>query len=386
MESAILKTTNVSVRPKLTQYLIDKGYVTEDQCSEALQRQVVFGGRIGTNLLELFYINDEQLLEALSYAHHTTIADPEKLKAITHDIVDLIPEDLARKHKVVPFEASKGRIHLAMIDPTDMEAADEISFITGMVIKPFVTTETKMGFLLEKFYRVQRERRFISLPEEEQKRRREWEEKKKQLEEEKAAALKKEKEAVAENAPGLNESGQALRREESETEPQFDLTTFEGSSQKLAQAKNRDEIAGTLLSFANFSLERAALFIIKGDQVQGWKAGGVWKKPEHIEKIHFSFHEPTLFHDVAESRKPYKGPLLEIDIHKKIITALGAPYPKEVMVFPMAIRKKVFCVLYGDNAISNDSLEELQEIQKIALKASLAFEVSILKAKILFQN
>jgi len=138
------------MRPKLTQYLIDKGYATEDQCSEALQRQVVFGGRIGTNLQELYFISEEQLLDALSHCLHISIADPEKLQKIDPTIIELIPEDLARKYKVTPFEFSKGRIHLSMMDPTNMEALDEISFITGKVILPFVTTELKMSFLLEK--------------------------------------------------------------------------------------------------------------------------------------------------------------------------------------------------------------------------------------------
>ena len=54
----------VSIRPRLTQHLLEKGYVTEDQCNEALERQVVFGGKLGTNLLELFYINEDDLVEA----------------------------------------------------------------------------------------------------------------------------------------------------------------------------------------------------------------------------------------------------------------------------------------------------------------------------------
>ena len=68
-------------------------------------------------------------------------------------------------------------------------------FITGKIIKAFVTTEMKMGFLLKKYYGVQRDRRFISIPEEEKQRRKEWEEQKKIIESEKAAAKLKEEEA-----------------------------------------------------------------------------------------------------------------------------------------------------------------------------------------------
>lgn len=374
------------MRPKLTQYLIDKGYVNEEQCSEALQRQVIFGGRVGTNLLELFYINEDQLLEALSQTLNLSVADPDKLQEIDPSVIQLIPEDLAQKYKVIPFESPKGRIHLAMIDPTNMEAIDEISFITGKVIKPFITTEMKMGFLLQKNYSIRRERRFISVPEEERKRRMEWEEKKKKAEALKNAAETPAPGETSVSSPDSQPSPTETSRSEAAPAPAIDLTTFDGASQNLSLAQNRDEIASTLLTFANFRLERAILFIVKGDQVQAWKIGGVWKTPEHADKVRFPLGDPTLIQDLVNSRQTYKGPLLKIETHKKIIGTLGAPYPKEVVAFPLAIRKKVFSVLYGDNAISNDPFPDIQEIQKIALKAALSFEVLILKAKILFQH
>lgn len=372
-----------ALRPKLTQYLIDKAYVTEEQCSEALQRQVIFGGRVGTNLLELFYITEDQLLDALSHTLHVPVADKEKLKAITPAVLQLIPEDLARKYQIIPFEASKSRIHLAMIDPTNMEAMDEISFITGRVIKPFVEAEAAMTFLLEKYYGIRREMRFVSIPEEEKRRRQEWEERKKKKAEQKAAEEQPARQKK--ETPRSSEAEPAAATFVAEASL-IDLTSFEGASRSLSQAGNRDEIAKTLLTFANFRLERAVLFIVKGDQVQAWKAGGIWKTPEGAEKIHFPLKEPTLIHDVAESNTPFKGPLSKIEIHKKIIGTLGAPYPKEIVAFPLAIRKRVFSILYGDNGFSNEPFREIQEVQKIALKAALAFEVLILKAKILFQG
>ncbi len=373
------------MRPKLTEYLLEKEYVTEDQCSEALQRQVIFGGRIGSNLQELYYVTEEQLLEALQHTHHIPIADPEKLKEIDPSIIREIPEDLARKYKITPFESPKGRVHLAMTDPANMGIIDEISFITGKVIKPFVTTEMKMTFLLEQYYGIQRERRFISIPEEEKKRRKEWEEKKKKKAEEELAAqerAEKEKIVSSEESPETQVSSPAVV---SAPQPALDLNTFQGASQGLSQAQNRDDIANTLLAFANFRLERAILFIIKGEQIEAWKVGGVWKTPEHVGKIRFPFNDPTLIFNVANSNQSYKGPLLEVDTHKKIIGTLGAPYPKEAVAFPLAIRKRVFSVLYGDNAISSDPFPDLQELKKIVLKAALSFEILILKAKILFQ-
>ncbi|MEK6776866.1 MAG: hypothetical protein AABY87_08310 [bacterium] len=379
------------MRPRLTQYLIDKGYVTEAHCSEALQRQVIFGGRIGTNLLELFYVTEEHLLEGLSRTFHVPLAEPVKLREIDPAIIQEIPEDLARKYRVCPFESSKGRIYLAMIDPANMEGINEISFISGKIIKPFVTTESKMSFLLEKYYRIHRERRFVSIPEEEKKRRNEWEEKKKKLQEERAAAQTADKIKAA-PAPGKATAAAEVRPQEPvpvpapRPEPAIDLTTFDGASLGLAQARNREDIANTLLTFANARLERVILFIIKGDQVHAWKAEGKWETPEDLDKIRFPVKDPSVVSTVSESNLPYKGPLIEIPCHKNIFESLGNPYPKEAAAFPMGIRKRVFSVLYGDNAVSGAAFGDHQDLKKIVLKAALSFEILILKAKILFQS
>jgi hypothetical protein len=378
--------TKQLTRPDLTGYLIDKGYVTEEQCSEALQRQVIFGGRLGTNLLELFHVEEGQLLEALSYVLRVPAADPEKLEDIPNGLLDSFPEDLAQKFKIIPFEENKGRIHVAMTDPKDMEALDEISFITGKVIKPHVTTELKMGFLLEKIYGIQRDRRFISIPEEEMKRRREWEAKKKQKELEKKRAESSQPEGRMQSPSAGSVFEAPTISSADEEPPPIEATTFQGASQMLAQAANRDDIASTLLTFANMHLERSILFILKGSQIYAWKVGGIWKSHENVNQVRFSTDMPTLVQEVAQSSKPFKGPLLQIDVHKKIIGTLGAPYPEQVVAFPLAIRKRVFSVLYGDNGISGDPFGDLTELRKIAQKAALAFEVLILKAKILFQN
>jgi hypothetical protein len=373
-------------RIKLGQFLIREGYITDEQCSEALQRQVVFGGKLGSNLLELFYIDEETLLKGLSYTCHAPAAEPEKLDEIPQEVIDAFPTDLAQKHKVIPFEISGSRIHLAMTNPNDMGAIDEIGFITGKVIKPFIATEMKVGLLLEKHYGVRRDRRFVSVPEEEMKRRKEWEEKKKKLQD-----AKKAEEAPLESSPRETSSADtAVQPTRAEPEipvvPPPDPTTFDGASQSLARAENREEIAAVLQAFATYRLERIVLFIIKGDEILPWKLGGVWKHPERMGDIRFSLQEPSLIHDTVDSGRPYKGPLLEIKTHKMMIESLGGPFPSEVVAYPLSIRKRCFSVLYGDNAISSDSFRDLTLLHKITLKAALAFEVLILKAKILFQT
>ncbi len=372
------------MRPKLTRYLLEKGYATEEQCTEALQRQVVFGGKIGTNLLELFHVTEDQLLEALSDTHRIPMADPKRLDKIDPKLIKSFPEELARKHEMIPFEESQSRIHVAVTDPADMEGIDRISYRTGKVVVPSITTELKMGFLLEKFYGIQRDRRFISVPEEESRLREEWIKKKQRKLTEQGRAGEIELGPTTETTLAVADEAPLLIDPVADATPPLDLTSFDGASRSLSEANDRDDIAGTLLAFAGFHLERLILFTIKGKTVHGWKGGGMWKNPQLIDRIRFSLPDPNIIRDVAYRRETHRGPLDDIMIHRKLIQVLGAPFPREIVAFPLAIRDKVFCVLYGDNAISNDPIAPTEPVRRMAVKAALSFEILILKAKIAF--
>ncbi len=372
------------MRPKLTRYIIEKGYATEEQCTEALQRQVVFGGKFGTNLLELFHLTEDQLLEALSHSHRIAVADPKRLDKIDSKLIELFPESLAVKHRMIPFEESQGRVHVAVIEPGDMEGIDQISFRTGKVAVPFITTELKMGFLLEKYYGIQRDRRFISIPEEESRLREEWIRKKQHKRAQQGRIDEIEFEQTGETVLALVDEAPLPPDPVVDATLPLDLTSFEGASRGLSEADDRNDIAGILMAFAGFHFERSILFTIKGETVHGWKGGGMWKNPHIIEKIRFSLPDPSIIRDVAYRKDVYRGALQDVLIHRRLIKVLGAPFPREVVAFPLAIRDKVFCVLYGDNAISNDPIAPTEPLRRMAVKAALSFEILILKAKIAF--
>lgn len=370
------------MRPQLTQYLLDKGYVTEEQCAEALQRQVIFGGKLGTNLLELFYIDETQFLEGLSHVLRIPVADPELLEDVPSNVIEAFPQTLVEKFQVLPMEMPKGRIHLAMIDPKDMNAINEIEFITGRVVKPFVTSELNMGFLLEKYYGITRDRRFVSIPEEELRRRRTRDQRNRTGHDEKEkAAAPATGNQMANTTSSVATPSRTFGTEEAIT---ADATTLKGVSELLAEAQDRDHIASTLLTFSTVNVERSILFFVEEEEVYAWKTAGLWKNPENMRYVRFPRTTANVIQEVAQSNTPSKGSLERTEIHEKMIECLGPPYPKEIVAFPLAIHKKVFAVLYADNGVSGDKFKDLTELAKACLKAALAFEILVLKAKIRF--
>jgi len=106
----------------LARILKDRGIVTEQQIEEAIQRQVLYGGRLGTSLYELGMITEERLQDALCRANGLPAVgfDPREVEPAA---VKLLPQALAERHKVCPYKVKGKTLQLLMVAPRDHEAA-----------------------------------------------------------------------------------------------------------------------------------------------------------------------------------------------------------------------------------------------------------------------
>ena len=93
--------------------------ISEGQLQEAIQHQVLYGGRLGTSLFELGFITEQRLLEALSRAHGVPPAEPGAFRA---DAVSAVPKRLATRFKVMPWRLRGKTLFLGMINPSDHAA------------------------------------------------------------------------------------------------------------------------------------------------------------------------------------------------------------------------------------------------------------------------
>jgi hypothetical protein len=139
---------------RLGAWLLSKGKINEEQLERALQHQQFFGGRIGTSLIKLGYIDEDTLGEYLADVSGTPYASPARLDSLTAEVLALVPARLAAQYRVIPIGAEGRRLRLAMRDPKDLIALDEIAFLTGMSIEPSVSTEFRIQQALERYYQV----------------------------------------------------------------------------------------------------------------------------------------------------------------------------------------------------------------------------------------
>ncbi len=136
---------------KLGDMLKEAGLIDEFQLQSALSHQRNWGGKLGSIFIELEFIREEDLARVIAEQLHTpyvNLFEPE----IPENVIKLIKPDVAKKYHVIPARRDKSNLTLAMLDPLDIEAIDEIRFITGLNIKPSLALESEIRDAIKKYY------------------------------------------------------------------------------------------------------------------------------------------------------------------------------------------------------------------------------------------
>jgi type IV pilus assembly protein PilB len=136
---------------KLGQMLLKAGIVTREQLEEALQLQQDEGHRIGFNLVKLKMVTEEELNNYLARQNKIesiNIGDMD----ISQDVVHLVPSDIARRYEVIPIERIGKTLVVAMADPHNLFAIDDLRFSLGIEVEPHICASSMVQRALQKFY------------------------------------------------------------------------------------------------------------------------------------------------------------------------------------------------------------------------------------------
>jgi len=139
------------VPDKLGELLVRSGRIDPAQLNEALALQKEHGGRVGTNLVKLGYLTEKQLVESLSQHFNVPSVDLNGVE-IDEAVLKIIPADLARKYTILPVTKTGATITVAMIDPTNVFAMDDVKFMTGYRVEPVVASETAIRLAIDRYY------------------------------------------------------------------------------------------------------------------------------------------------------------------------------------------------------------------------------------------
>ena len=136
---------------RLGDLLVKAGKITPQQLKEALAKQSQEGGRLGANLVKMGALREPELVEFLSQHFRVSAINLAQV-TVDDSIVKLIPSDVARKYTVMPVSKAGAKVTIAMIDPTNVFAMDDIKFMTGYNVEPVIASETAIRAAIEKYY------------------------------------------------------------------------------------------------------------------------------------------------------------------------------------------------------------------------------------------
>ncbi|MBD5449444.1 MAG: Flp pilus assembly complex ATPase component TadA [Lachnospiraceae bacterium] len=139
---------------RLGDVLVNSGVITQEQLEEGLKRQKGSGRKLGETLVDEGFVTEEAIARALSNQLGYEIVDLQNV-AIPEDILGLVPGNVLERYKVLPFEYAPDNmnvLHVAMADPMDMAAMDDITIITNLQVEPVVSTTRSIMLALDKYF------------------------------------------------------------------------------------------------------------------------------------------------------------------------------------------------------------------------------------------
>src|SRR6476619_3023464 len=136
---------------RIGELLLKEKRITPEQLKQALNHQKTNGGKLGHNLVSLGLVKDEEITALLSRQYGVPSINLTQFD-IDPSVTKLIPADTAQKYQIVPLSRAGATLTIAMTDPTNVFAMDDIKFMTGYNVEPVVASEVAVIDAIQKYY------------------------------------------------------------------------------------------------------------------------------------------------------------------------------------------------------------------------------------------
>ena len=136
---------------RIGELLLKEKRITPEQLQEALNAQRQSGGKLGNSLVSLGFVKDEDITALLSKQYGVPSIALDQFE-IDPAVLSLVPAETAQKYHVLPLSRSGATLTIAMTDPTNVFAMDDIKFMTGYNVEPVVASETAVIEAIDRYY------------------------------------------------------------------------------------------------------------------------------------------------------------------------------------------------------------------------------------------
>lgn len=379
-----------------TQFLLQNEYASVAELEEASQATVLYGGRVGTALIELGILAPEQLDTALARYHGLPDIPREWLERPDAGARAALHVDLIKRHRAFPLFFEKRSLHVGMVDPQSPDVLDSLAFASGCVIVPYALAEFRFAQLMHRVFAVAPSARFRTLLDEgnraramrgrAEQRKRAESERAKQAEApleigplaanfelsdrdaffvadrvaapplplgarasaalhgttpvpEPVAAPPKAKRAVADDPQPMLE----VDPEPVSTDRRTPPTSIEQLERTIAECDDRAQVIDAGLALASRFATVAALFVVRDGMAAGLAAQR-GRQMVDVEATLIPLAPDSVLARCVESREAQRA-LPTSSLDKRLARALRSEESAEFAVFPIAIRERVVNLL-----------------------------------------
>ncbi|MBK5273886.1 MAG: general secretion pathway protein GspE [Desulfuromonadales bacterium] len=369
---------------KLGELLLKEKLITAAQLEEALKNHVIYGIRLGSCLVEMGYIDEDVLAQLLSRKLGVPCVGKKEMSSISKELLDDFPRNLVQAHQVVPIKLEGNRLSVAMADPTDFKAIEEIGFVTGNIVTPFIAPDVLISQALAKYYQINSGRTRYQVVAEQLR---------------KPVAAETAKPATI-SMPSFTDTSELLNvtipaefegfgqlRDASQDDlyqmpDDISRYTVDRLSMNFADARTRDDIANVFINYLGQEFSSGALFIVRGNSAVGWRGVSAGERVTGFAELTMLLSKPSVLRDVVDTKNFSMGALINTPENRQILKTLNIPPEVSLLVLPVVMLNKVVAIVLV-TADMEALGRRLSELQKLVRKASLAFEMLIIKNKIL---
>ena len=355
---------------RLGDMLVEERLCSMAQIEEALETQVVHGGRLGTNLVELGFIDLELLSTYLAELSGLPVATPTMLDAADRVLLDTLGADEAHRLRAVPLGylgERSGPIAAAMVDPSDGHAVESLAARLGATITPYVVPELRALYYLEKHFGTPRRARFI-----------------------RTARPGTDPEPADERRKSQPAGGIAMpptltleprRRRQSQTPMSHSVPTalaYGAACERIDTANNRDQIADTFIEYAKGRCDALVVLLIRDGNALGWRAyvAPPTRPARPIEELSLPLGGASALQSAHDACQTYLGPPPSPakPVESTLWTALGAdPTPIELLVVPVLVKQRTVNLIYAHTLGGSPPRALVTELEDLAGRAQTSY-------------
>ncbi|HEY1815044.1 MAG TPA: hypothetical protein VGG74_22005 [Kofleriaceae bacterium] len=349
---------------KLGTLLLRNAAIGLTQLEAALRNQVLYGGRLGTNLVELGFLDLELLSSYLAELSGFSVATPSLLDDADRGLLDKLGADDAHRFRSIPLAMLEtGAAAVAMVDPIDTLVTEAVSAKLGMPVTPYVVPELRALYYLEKHFGTPRRARFIRTarpgtdPETSERRR-----------QQPAGGIAM--------PPTFTLEPRRNRTPSQAPSPPPVATTlaFAAACDRVDMASHREVIADTLAEYGRGRCDALVVFLVRDGNATGWRASISPQKP--IETLSLPLGGTSALQAAHDAGATFLGPSPSQTrpIETALWAALGSePPPVDMLVVPVMVRQRVVNLIYVHTLGGPPPATLVNEVQDLAARAQTSY-------------